>query len=555
MNKANPSHQPARPVFCISLAETLAILRNNKLLSPECKLKETDATSLVLEWDTRHVQTETPALFIARKGYRFDSNSHAKNLLSKGVYFCGEATAVIRQLRLQGNSESAIRAILENPRFIPIEDAQKALEILLDFALGIFPTELRSAAITGTSGKTSSAQITGYLMQQLTGKEALRMGSLGIDAGERHWENDYPTMPDLPGFFTTVRQAWDLGIRQMVFEATSHGLTERRMGQWKVDVAAFTNFSQDHLDFHKTMESYRRCKGLLFENHIKNGGSAVINADDKECAYFIKKTGTAACNIIGFGKADARNPFEKECAAKFQRTRFLEISEHVSTTKGISGCWTLYENGEKLTTAEYRVKLIGEFQHYNLATSAGILTEMGFTIDAIANAAQSVPGIPGRLEQLIVAERSPHATILVDYAHKPDALEKALSTVRTTTPNGAKLICVFGCGGDRDASKRPIMGKISTEMADLSIITSDNPRTEDPNIIIENIMNGVVPNSNVLRIVNRREAIFEAIALANKEDVIVIAGKGHENYQIVGTEKLPFSDFEVARDALMAKKL
>jgi UDP-N-acetylmuramoyl-L-alanyl-D-glutamate--2,6-diaminopimelate ligase len=180
---------------------------------------------------------------------------------------------------------------------------------------------------------------------------------------------------------------------------------------------------------------------------------------------------------------------------------------------------------------------------------------MGFTIDAIANAAQSVPGIPGRLEQLIVAERSPHATILVDYAHKPDALEKALSTVRTTTPNGAKLICVFGCGGDRDASKRPIMGKISTEMADLSIITSDNPRTEDPNIIIENIMNGVVPNSNVLRIVNRREAIFEAIALANKEDVIVIAGKGHENYQIVGTEKLPFSDFEVARDALMAKKL
>jgi UDP-N-acetylmuramoyl-L-alanyl-D-glutamate--2,6-diaminopimelate ligase len=544
-----------KPLFQIRLHQAIACLKDAKLLSAEFKetLLEAD-TPLILEWDTRRLPNTTNIIFLGRKGNRFDSNAHAKTIIGKGLFFCGEISGVIRQLRLQGNNETFIRSIIENPRFIPVEDAPRALELLLDAAADLSPSAFRSVAITGTSGKTSTTQITGQLLHKLTKKDILRIGSLGIHAGDRHWEGEYPTMPDYPGFITAFRQAAALGIEHAVFEATSHGLTEKRMGQWKVDVGVFTNFSQDHLDFHKTMESYRSCKGILFENHIKDNGSVVLSVNDPEWLYFARRVRSGNRKIMGFGGTESRVAFEEKCPPSFERQRYLEVSNVQSSTTGIQGEWTLFEKGKPICKAPYTSVLIGEFQHENLAAAASVLIEMGFNLADIATLTPEVTGIPGRLEPLVVNACSPHATVLVDYAHKPDALEKALKTVRATIPSESKLVCVFGCGGDRDSSKRSIMGRIASQIASKTFVTSDNPRTEDPEKILDDVMQGVIPEADTKRITSRREAIFEAILTARTQDVVIIAGKGHEDYQIIGTEKEPFSDFEVAREALLAKK-
>jgi UDP-N-acetylmuramoyl-L-alanyl-D-glutamate--2,6-diaminopimelate ligase len=280
----------------------------------------------------------------------------------------------------------------------------------------------------------------------------------------------------------------------------------------------------------------------------------VLNVNDPEWHYFARKVRSGNHKIMGFGKAESRASFEDKCPPTFERQRYLEASNIQSSTSGIQGEWTLFEKGKPISKAPYKSVLIGEFQHENLAAAASILIEMGFNLADIAALTPEVTGIPGRLEPLVVNACMPHTTVLVDYAHKPDALEKALKTLRATIPSESKLLCVFGCGGDRDSSKRSIMGRISSQIASKTFITSDNPRTENPEKIIDDVMRGIVPEADAKRISNRRQAIFEAIFAAENADVVIIAGKGHEDYQIIGTEKEPFSDFEVAREALLAKK-
>jgi UDP-N-acetylmuramoyl-L-alanyl-D-glutamate--2,6-diaminopimelate ligase len=554
--------------FALSPASVMDALVRAQLLSDEwCEpslLKQRTAHEpLRLVWDSRELPTQKRdssvtvegaaterCLFIARVGHRFNAHALAEDLLAAGHLFVGCPREFIA-LASKERPEAWIRAILTNPNFIPVDDCDEALQLLLTLASKLDPSQFRSIAMTGTSGKTSATQLCGALLERLTAAATMRIGTLGIQAGNRACEGAYPTMPDYPGFVAALTTARRLNIHDVVFEATSHGLIERRMGRWLCDVAVFTNFSQDHLDFHKTMEAYRSCKGILFEEHLKEGGHAVLNADDKEWIYFARRSPRHAATVWGYGSPGQRDAFLAEAGKFFSSVRYLAITKRVCTHRSISGSWKVTIPGQPTQTADYELPLLGDFQHSNLAAAVSALLALNFPLAAVAREARALRGIPGRLQPVLLDMTTTYPAVLVDYAHKPDALEKTLLTLQGLKGSSrSKLICLFGCGGDRDATKRPIMGKIAAELADLTIVTSDNPRTEDPEVIIDQIFAGIPEPSKVLRESDRRRAIILALAQAAPDDIVVLAGKGHEDYQIIGTTKRHFSDYEEAESAL-----
>jgi UDP-N-acetylmuramoyl-L-alanyl-D-glutamate--2,6-diaminopimelate ligase len=542
------------PAFEITPARALEVLQGQGELSEPSHNRAAATAPLRICWDTRALPASQDVLFIARKGNSFDGHVYAKDFIDKCYYFVGNTGQAIRQLREKGIPEPDVQAVVQSERFIAVQDTEAALRIVLNAAARFLPQEFTSIAITGTSGKTSITQITAHLWEKLGNEKTLRIGTLGIQVGDSLWDGSYPTMPDYPGFLSALSAAHQDNIHKAVFEATSHGLIGRRLGDWTADVVVFSNFSQDHLDFHKTMAAYRSCKGILFERHMRANGTAIFNADDTEWQYFLSRVSGGSQKVIGYGSAAERAAFWRASRERSHIPLFLEIENPVSDHYGIRGIWKLYREGEPMEQAEYACPLLGSFQHHNLAAAAASMVALGFSIKDITSHTEQVPGIPGRLEHASEPLAAPHPTVLVDYAHKPDALEKTLQTLKGITPSSGKLVCVFGCGGDRDPSKRPIMGEISSRLADITYITSDNPRTEDPGGIVAEVMRGVTNNCNAHSIVDRREAIFAAICNAGDNDVIVIAGKGHENYQIIGTKKIPMSDFEMARTALLERK-
>ncbi|HRA23616.1 MAG TPA: UDP-N-acetylmuramoyl-L-alanyl-D-glutamate--2,6-diaminopimelate ligase, partial [Usitatibacteraceae bacterium] len=316
------------------------------------------------------------------------------------------------------------------------------------------------------------------------------------------------------------------GAKVAAMEVSSHGLDQERAAAIKFDVAVFTNLTRDHLDYHGTMEAYAEAKYRLFS--ARGVGRAVINVDDDWGRRFADRLRGSPVDVIGYGRGGGR----LRAAAFSQSAAGLRIA--------IEGDWG---------AGEVAVPVLGAFNVSNLLAVAGTLLASGVPFEEALAALARLAPVPGRLERLGGGEAP---LVVVDYAHTPDALEKALDAVRPVVAPGGRLLCVFGCGGDRDPGKRPIMGEAAARLADHVIVTSDNPRGEDPAAIIDEVLSGVLSGS-VESAEDRQVAIFSAVHQARPGDVVLVAGKGHETYQEIAGVRHPFRDAEVAAAALEAR--
>jgi UDP-N-acetylmuramoyl-L-alanyl-D-glutamate--2,6-diaminopimelate ligase len=446
-------------------------------------------------------------LFVAVAGHKED-----------GLRYVGQAIA---------SGAAAIMAEREPPQplplavaFIRVANVRRALALA---AASFFPRQPEViAAVTGTSGKTSVAAFTRQIWSAL-GKAAASIGTVGLIAPEREVYGSLTT-PDPIGLHCMVDELAGEGVTHLAIEASSHGLDQHRLDGLRVRAGAFTNLSRDHLDYHPTMEAYLGAKLRLFSELIEPGGTAVVAADNEQ-----------SDDVIAAAQRRGLRLFEVGRQARDIRVREIAIDGFAQLIK------LSYAGIDHAV----RLPLPGSFQVENALVAAGLAIATGSDPAAVFAALARLKGAKGRLE--LVGEKS-GAPIFVDYAHKPDALAKALEALRPYASN--RLTVVFGCGGDRDAGKRPMMGKTAARLADCVVVTDDNPRGEDPAAIRRAILAGA---PGALEIADRREAIGGSIAGLGPGDVLLIAGKGHETGQIIGKQVLPFSDHEVVAAALEGK--
>ena len=407
---------------------------------------------------------------------------------------------------------------------VVVKDSRKAMARLASRFYGNPSEAFSLVGVTGTNGKTTTTFLVNHIAQVLGNKTGL-IGTVGIEIDGEHRPSSHttPESPDLQKIFAMMR---DEGCGVVSMEVSSHALDLERTWATKFAVTAFTNLTQDHLDYHKTFEAYFAAKARLFSKDYP--AKRVINIDSTWGKELLKRSSTNEDIIIttGFDPSAQIHPIDVEYGAASTRV--------VLSVRG--------------SQMEVTYPLVGRFNVENVMTAFGTALQLGYSASAIVEALRDVPAVPGRLQR-VVAEHDGGISIYVDYAHTPDALEKAIASVSALETEG-KTIVVFGCGGDRDSGKRPIMGRAALA-ADYAVVTSDNPRTEDPIAIIEDIVAGMGEGTDHFEVVpDRRDAIARAIAVANPGDAILIAGKGHEDYQIIGTEKHHFDDREVAAEEL-----
>jgi len=371
-----------------------------------------------------------------------------------------------------------------------------------------------SVAVTGTNGKTS---VVSFIRQiwELNAVRAASIGTLGVTIGDQTTGGELTT-PGAMSLHGTLKQLKASDVDHVAMEASSHGLDQRRLDGMEFDVVGFTNLSRDHLDYHQTMEAYHDAKLRLFKELMKSGGTCVINMDDEEATPFMFAGLEREATVITVG----------ENGAYFELTS-IEPEGYGQRVKG------------KLVgeDAEFLLPLAGEFQVTNALVAFAMAVSTGIKKDEALESLSKLKGAKGRLE--LVAEHN-GAAIFVDYAHTPDALDTALKALRPFASE--RLISVFGCGGDRDKGKRGPMGAAAIENSDIAILTDDNPRTEDAAAIRAEVLNG---NTGLVQVPGRGDAIKHAISLLGEGDVLLVAGKGHEDYQIIGETKHHFSDHEV----------
>lgn len=379
-------------------------------------------------------------------------------------------------------------------------------------------------AVTGTAGKTSVCSLVLQLWKHLKISSA-SMGTLGLHHSTEDLVMEYTstlTTPDPVSMHKCLTELKQKGIDHIVMEASSHGLDQNRLDGLRFKVAAFTSFSQDHLDYHPTMGAYFEAKLRLFEDLIAKNGWAVLNADIPEHDALTDVCAMRNCPIYSYGT----------------QGNFVQLKS-----------MTLNKAGQRLVLSIRKVDhvvqfpLMGRTQVYNLMCAMTIVTTMGAKIEAVLKAIEYIKSVPGRLN--FAGRHSKGGLIYVDYAHKPQALELVLKDMRPYCKG--KLHVVFGCGGDRDKDKRSIMGRIACEHADVVIVTDDNPRTEDPASIREQILSGC---PSAVEIPDRKTAIEHAISGLGSDDILIVAGKGHEKHQIIGSQKIPFDDNRVVHDYL-----
>jgi UDP-N-acetylmuramyl-tripeptide synthetase len=385
------------------------------------------------------------------------------------------------------------------------------------------PTKsMKVAGITGTNGKTTAAWLIRDVLSGL-GVNAAYLGTLGFQvSGEvRELANTTPFAPDL---FSMLAEARDKGVEALAIEVSSHALDQRRIDGVEFDTAVFTNLTQDHLDYHGSMAEYANAKYRLFSELGPRSGKnfrPAINIDDPYGEVWAEKLGP---NALTFGLREAD---------LVGNALAVEL-EHIQIELKYEG-----------QTAEVRVPLGGMFNVQNCLSAVAGLLCMDYSLEEVASALPKVRPVPGRFEPV---PNDKGIGVIVDYAHTPDALEKLLDSVRQLRP--ARIVTVFGCGGDRDRAKRPKMAKAASERSDLVIITSDNPRTEDPLEVMKEVEQGLIAGVPSFAIVDRKEAIACSVRKAQPGDVVVIAGKGSEDYQIIGRTKYPMDDRKIAKEAL-----
>ncbi|MGU3469941.1 UDP-N-acetylmuramoyl-L-alanyl-D-glutamate--2,6-diaminopimelate ligase [Paenibacillus sp. D51F] len=463
-----------------------------------------------IEHDSREVKPGS--LFLCLPGHTQDGHDFAAQAVEKG------AAALVVERRL----DLAVPQLLVN-------DSRLAMAVLADYFYGHASRKLKVIGVTGTNGKTTTT----YLIESILADSGQRPGVIGT-IEMRYGGRSYPmsrTTPEALNLHRDLAAMLEAGSTHAVMEVSSHALEQGRVKGVRYRTAIFTNLTQDHLDYHGTMDVYREAKGLLFSRLGNEYGSgeesyAVLNADDPAAERFRALT---SAEVVTYGvesKADVR---ASDISIEAGGTSF-----HVDTFAG---------------SADITLQMVGKFNVYNaLAALAAGLIE-GIPLEEIKASLERVSGVPGRVESV---NEGQDFAVVVDYAHTPDGLENVLKAVKEFA--GRKIICVFGCGGDRDRTKRPIMGEIASRYADYTIVTSDNPRTENPDTILLDIEVGLqkasVPPDRYELQTDRRTAIEKAVEMASPGDVVLIAGKGHETYQIVGTVSHDFDDRLVARDAI-----
>ena len=445
-------------------------------------------------------------LFFAIAGAKADGAHFAKQAVAAG------AVAVAAEQRPQGLPETVV--------FVPVKNARHALSMA---AAKFFPRQPGAiTAVTGTSGKTSVAAFTRQIWIQL-GQQAASIGTIGVVSpkGEKYGSL---TTPDPVELHRALDQLAGEGVTHLALEASSHGLDQRRLDGVRIAAGAFTNLSRDHLDYHPTLEVYLAAKLRLFEDLIVPHGTAVIGIDDCYAGQVVAATTKRGLKLLTVGEHDA------------------DIRLVSSAIDGFAQVVTIAHARQ---TYKIKLPLVGGFQVQNAAIASGLAIATGAAPARAFAALEHLAGAKGRLE---LAGSKNGVPIFIDYAHKPDALKKALEALRPYATG--KLVVVFGAGGDRDAGKRPIMGRIAADNADRVIVTDDNPRSEQPATIRAAIL-AEAPGAT--EIADRAEAIEKAIAALKAGDVLLIAGKGHETGQIVGDKVLPFSDHDVVVAALKGK--
>ncbi|MGB7272399.1 MAG: UDP-N-acetylmuramoyl-L-alanyl-D-glutamate--2,6-diaminopimelate ligase [Geitlerinemataceae cyanobacterium] len=406
---------------------------------------------------------------------------------------------------------------------IPVADMSVACAQIACAFYGYPTQKLKLVGVTGTNGKTTTTHLIEFLLAQ-SGQPTALLGTLytrwpGYKQVATHTT---PFSVDLQGQLAT---AVDAGAELAVMEVSSHALAQNRVLGCEFDVAVFTNLTQDHLDYHQDMEDYFQAKALLFSpTYLK--GRAIINANDAYGKRLIESAGSDRVWRYSTSDADAD----------------LWTSNLTYQPDGVTG-----RLHTPLGDADFELPLVGQYNIENMLAGVGAALELGLDLSSIVAALPTFPGVPGRMERVRVGAEQ-DISVIVDYAHTPDSLENLLKASRPFI--SGKMICVFGCGGDRDRTKRPQMGKIAAELADIAVVTSDNPRTEDPERILQDILAGIPESVKPMVIADRAQAIRTAILQAQPGDGILIAGKGHEDYQILGTEKIHFDDREQAQAAL-----
>ena len=491
-----------------SLASLLNLLPEVKILGSAEKII-TDITA-----DSRTVQAGS--LFIALRGATVDGHKFLPMAAAKGA-----VAALVEEVPQEPP---------EGVTLLVVPDTRSAMELITPYFYDYPGKRLRMVGVTGTNGKTTTTNIIRLILRKAGHKVGL-IGTINIMIEDEETVS-HNTTPDVVDLQKTLYAMVCAGCDYCVMEVSSHALALKRVAGIEYDCAVLTNITQDHLDFHKTMENYRDAKSLLFE-HLTDGNktnkNAVFNMDDPSSAI-IKARTKARAWTYGKGEENDIHPLRFTVAPKHMQ---LALATPV---------------GEM----DLELKITGEFNVYNVMSAVGAMLAEGISKETIVAVLDGFDGVPGRFQ--LVEAGQPY-TVIVDYAHTPDGLENVLHTARSITRG--KLWVVFGCGGDRDNKKRPIMGGLALELADKVVVTSDNPRTEDPERIIDEIfmaLQNVPAGKEVFRLSDRREAINFALAHAAAEDVILIAGKGHENYQILKDRTIHFDDKEVVLEYWSDKK-
>ena len=432
--------------------------------------------------------------------------------------------------------DGAVAVVVSKPVTVPdhvaviyVEDTRQALQAAVPFFYDYPASKMRMIGVTGTNGKTTTTHIIAHLLRS----QGYTVGVIGtvhilID------DQSYPihnTTPDVADLQQILQQMVDAGVTHCIMEVSSHALALGRTAGVEYDTAVFTNLTQDHLDFHKTFDNYLAAKAKLFKQvsasyQVKEGKGAVINVDDAYGQSIVDVTTSPMITYSTEGKGS------------------MNASDLTITAK--SSQFTLNYDGKSYPIS---TKIAGMFNVYNALAAVGATLYEGLSMEEIVKGLATFTAVPGRFELI---EEGQDFAVVVDYAHTPDGLENILQTAKKIVEN--RILVVFGCGGDRDATKRPIMGRIAAQFGDRVFVTSDNPRTEDPVQIVKDVevgvREGLHDDVTYEVIVDRREAIHKAIAEATTGDVVIIAGKGHEDYQILKDETIHFDDREVAREAL-----
>lgn len=479
---------------------------------------ETAITSI-----TEDSRTVCPgALFIARRGLTSDGQAFIPAAVNAG------AAAV-----LTDDASSRPSALPTSVTRLVSRELPRATALLAERFLGNPSSKLTLIGVTGTNGKTTTTSLIHQMLNRpgtASRDRSRRCGLIGtvlVDDGGEPRPASLTTPPAIE-LSHLYRAMVDHGCEAAVMEVSSHALAQQRVAALAFDIAVFTNLSGDHLDYHGSETTYADAKAMLFEL-LPTTGWAIVNADDPLAARMLRDC--CADHVLQCSLRDA----DADCSAEIRNETITHVDAH------FHGPWGSFD---------IRLPLCGRHNVMNALQAAAVGHAVGLTRDAIRNALAQCTAPPGRLEP--VTKPGDSFAVYVDYAHTDDALDNVLRALRPLVPDNGRLCVVFGCGGDRDRTKRPRMAQAAWRYADAVLVTSDNPRTEDPARIVEEVMAGVPAErrGDTTVIVDRREAIHAAVERARPGDVILIAGKGHEDYQIIGGTKRPFDDRLVAREAL-----